>query len=122
MKAKLSINLQPPVLPQDSTVSSHLASSFAERLRGETPPGYSGRLKESVIWESAGDSVLVGYESGVETGGNPSLEDIPRQRRTVLTWVQDDELETVLVRGFTSFQSEATVLFENWMEEVSVLS
>jgi len=106
-------------LPSASDASLHLASVFADRLREATPPGYSGRLPDSVIWETAGDSVLVGYESGVETGGNTSLEKIPRRRRTVLTWVQEDELESVLLREFDAFRTESSVLMADWLEEYS---
>lgn len=98
------------------------ASSFAARLRAATPAGYSGKLRDSVIYSQESDvSVAVGYESGVETAGNESLDSVRAVRtkgKSVIQrkkWVQVSELETVLSETFDSYADEAVSMLEESM-------
>ena len=94
------------------------AQTFSARLRAATPPGYSGKLRDSVIYEASDEESLVGYEEGVETSGNPKLDSV-REGRTrggsVLSrkkWVQASDLESVLQETFDSFSDEAVEVLE----------
>jgi hypothetical protein len=94
------------------------AQTFSARLRAATPPGYSGKLRDSVIYEAGDEESLVGYEEGVETAGNPKLDSV-REVRTrggsVISrkkWVQSSDLESVLQETFDSFSDEAVEVLE----------
>jgi hypothetical protein len=114
MKAELSGKL-PSVSLNNVDAASVLAGGFYDVLRDVTPAGYSGRLRDSVLIENAGEAVLVGYDESVETGGMPSLEQIPKRRRTVLRWVSVDELESVIAGALSTYSGAASVLLENWL-------
>lgn len=97
------------------TVFSAVSERFADRLRAATPPGYSGRLAKSVLWQADEDEGLVGYEEGVERAGNPSLDSVIRPQtrgRSVLKWVAVDELESILEETFTAYSPEAVTYME----------
>lgn len=97
------------------TVFSAVSERFADRLRAATPPGYSGRLAKSVLWQADEDEGLVGYEEGVERAGNPALDSVIRPRtrgRSVLKWVAVDELESILEETFTAYAPEAVTYME----------
>jgi hypothetical protein len=83
-----------------------VAEEFAEDVREETPKGYSGRLKRSVL-STDGE---VGYESGVETAGNPALDkkSVLRRRK----WVQPEGLESVLMTSFARSSGRSVIMFE----------
>lgn len=93
---------------------------FAARLRAATPPGYSGKLRDSVIYEVSDDEALVGYEKDVETAGNPQLDSVIRPKtkgRSVLKWVPADELETVLEETFDAYAAEGVTYMERKLSE-----
>jgi hypothetical protein len=96
---------------------------FAARLRAATPKGYSGKLKDSVIYEADGEEAFVGYEREVETAGNPDLDSVIRpktQGRSVLKWVSTDELSTVLEETFDAYSPEGVrFLQENLAGEIN---
>lgn len=97
------------------TVFSAASERFADRLRAATPPGYSGRLAKSVLWQADEDEGLVGYEEGVEKAGNPALDSVIRPRtrgRSVLKWVAVDELNSILEETFTAYAPEAVTYME----------
>jgi hypothetical protein len=101
-------------------VLEEVAEIFAARLRAATPKGYSGRLKDSVIYESSEDVASVGYEKEVETAGNPALDSVTRPRtrgRSVLRWVSEDELEAVLEETFDSYAPEGVLFMEERLAE-----
>jgi hypothetical protein len=96
------------------------ADIFAARLRAATPPGYSGKLKDSVIYDVSGEEALVGYEREVETAGNTSLDSVIRpttKGRSVLKWVPADELETVLEETFDAYAAEGVTYMEGRLLE-----
>ncbi len=96
------------------------AEIFAARLRAATPPGYSGTLKDSVIYEASDDEALVGYEKDVETAGNPQLDSVIRPKtkgRSVLKWVPADELATVLEETFDAYAAEGVTYMEGRLLE-----
>ena len=94
------------------------AQVFSARLRAATPPGYSGKLKDSVIYEADARESVVGYEQGVETSGNPKLDsvrDVKTRGSSVLSrrkWVQTSDLESVLQETFDSYADDAVTLLE----------
>lgn len=94
------------------------AQTFSARLRADTPLGYSGKLKDSVLYELDDESTHVGYESGVETAGDPSLEGVTRvstRGRSVVSrkkWVQVGELETVLEECLSNNSDDVVELLE----------
>lgn len=98
------------------TIFEEVAQKFSARLRAATPVGYSKKLRDSVIYQVSDDSAEVGYESGVETAGNPDLDSVTRPRtrgRSVLRkWVQADELESVLAETFDAYAAEAVTHLE----------
>lgn len=101
-------------------VLEEVAEIFAARLRAATPKGYSGRLKDSVIYESSKDAASVGYEKEVETAGNPALDSVIRPRtrgRSVLKWVSEDELEAVLAETFDAYAKEGVLFMEEKLAE-----
>ena len=83
-----------------------VAEEFAEDVREETPKGYSGRLRKSVLSTES----EVGYESGVETAGNPALDKTSVLRRK--KWVQPEELESVLLTSFARSSGRSVIRFE----------
>lgn len=101
-------------------VFGEVSEIFAARLRAATPNGYSGRLKDSVIYEASNDEALVGYEREVETAGNPELDSVIRPRtrgRSVLKWVPADELGTVLEETFDAYAAEGVTFMEERLAE-----
>lgn len=97
-------------------VFEEVSQTFADRLRAATPPGYSGRLGQSVLWEATEEEGLVGYEEGVETAGNPSLDSVTRANtrgRSVLRWVPEEELESILEETFSAYAPEAVTHMES---------
>jgi hypothetical protein len=97
-----------------------VAEIFAARLRAATPTGYSGRLKDSVIYEASDGEAFVGYEQEVETAGNPDLDSVTRPRtkgRSVIRWVSADELGTVLEETFDAYATEGVLLLEERLAE-----
>lgn len=101
-----------------------IGQTFSARLRAATPKGYSGKLKDSVLYEvsSGGGEVVVGYESGVETAGNDRLDSVRKARtrgRSVLrTWVKAEELESVLSDTFDAYIPEAMSVLERSLPDV----
>jgi hypothetical protein len=99
-------------------VFEEAAQAFSARLRAATPPGYSGRLKDSVIYEADASESIVGYEQGVETSGNPRLDGVLAAKtkgKSVIArrkWVQADDLESVLQEAFDSYADDAVTLLE----------
>ena len=92
-----------------------VAEKFSAILRAATPPGYSGRLKESVLWHADGDEAEVGYDEEVEKAGNPALDSVTRPRtrgRSVLRWVPSSDLESILEETFTAFAAEGVLHLE----------
>jgi hypothetical protein len=105
-----------PTSIDTKSVFSDVSEKFADRLRAATPPGYSGRLEKSVLWQADEEEGLVGYEEGVEGAGNPSLDSVIRPNtrgRSVLRWVAVDELETILEETFTAYAPEAVTYMES---------
>ena len=98
------------------TVFEDVAETFADRLRASTPLGYSGKLKDSVVYKATNESSEVGYESGVETAGNTVLDGIKRpvtRGRSVLrVWVKASDLESVMEETFSAFADEAVTMME----------
>jgi hypothetical protein len=102
------------------TVLDDAAEIFAARLRAATPKGYSGRLRDSVIYEVTDGEALIGYEQDVETAGNPKLDSVLRPKtrgRSVLKWVSADELGTVLEETFDAYAPEGVVYIEERLAE-----
>lgn len=98
----------------EDAIESILGEAFTEELKEETPKGYSGKLKESVIGFPDKGDFVVGYEREVETGGNPSLEEIPESKRTVLSWVPSEELESVMQGAADNFSMSSSVIIPRW--------
>lgn len=93
---------------------------FAARLRAATPKGYSGKLKDSVIYEASDEEAFVGYERDVETAGNPDLDSVIRvatRGRSVIKWVSTDELGTVLEETFDAYAPEGVLFMEERFAE-----
>lgn len=98
------------------SVFSDVSQRFADRLRAATPPGYSGRLEKSVLWQADESEGLVGYDEGVERAGNSALDSVIRPNtrgRSVLRWVAVDELESILEETFTAYAPEAVSHMES---------
>lgn len=97
-------------------VFDEVGQKFSARLRAATPKGYSGKLRDSVVFTSDEDGAEVGYESGVETSGDSSLDSVlkPKTRgKSVLRqWVKADDLESVLEETFDGFADEAVSVME----------
>jgi hypothetical protein len=96
--------------------TSAAAKSMAERLRDNTPPGYSRKLPESVMFsQAAPGEFVIGYERGVESAGDPQLDSVTRPRtsgRSVLArprreWVDADRLASVLEQTFEDYSKES---------------
>ena len=101
-------------------VFEEVAEIFAARLRAATPKGYSGKLKDSVIYEATDEEAFVGYEREVETAGNPDLDSVIRPKtkgRSVLKWVSADELGTVLEETFDAYSAEGVLFMEDRLLE-----
>lgn len=104
----------------EGVASRETASRFAARLRAATPPGYSGRLFDSVMEQAAEDLAVVGYSSGVETAGNPALDSVttPRTRgQSVLRWVPVPELESILVEAFDGYAPDGVFTMSSKIAE-----
>lgn len=93
---------------------------FSAVLRESTPPGYSGKLADSVMYEASDDGVTVGYESGVEVSGNPDFDRVTRPRtvgRSVLArrgrqWVRPGDLSIVLEETSDAHADEILSIIE----------
>lgn len=86
------------------------AREFAGVVAARTPPGYSGKLPDSVTYEIREGTAVVGYEPGVDTAGGDENSSVIRPRtvgKTVIRrkdqgsstrkrWVSADDLESVL--------------------------
>lgn len=111
-----------PTSLTSESVFDEIGQQFSARLRAATPKGYSGRLRDSVVYEVKGSEVLVGYEEGVETAGNPKLDSVravQTKGKTVLRrWVQPDDLESVLEETFDAYAGDATTVFERRLASV----
>lgn len=104
-----------PTSMDTRVVFEEVSQIFADRLRAATPPGYSGRLGKSVLWEADEDGGLVGFDEGVETAGNPRLDSVLRpttRGRSVLKWVSADELETLTEEAFDAFAKDGVLYME----------
>lgn len=106
------------------TALEAVSQQFSARLRAATPKGYSGRLRDSVLYEidSESNTASVGYEQGVETAGNPKLDSVKRVKtkgRSVLRqWTQASDLESVLEETFDGYADEAMSVFERSVPDV----
>lgn len=98
-----------PTVLDSSQALADVARQFKDRMSAVTPAGYSGRLKRSVIAEFDAEEVRVGYESGVETAGNPKLDSVlkPRTRGRSVFWVPAADLGELLAQDFEDFEGEA---------------
>lgn len=97
-----------------------VSQQFSARLRAATPLGYSGKLRDSVVWESDDEEAVVGYEEGVEKAGNPKLDSVIRPTtsgRSVLRWTPVDELEGVMEETFDAYSSTAVSVMETRFSE-----
>lgn len=107
------------------SVFEDVSQQFSARLRAATPKGYSGRLRDSVVYSADDEQGEVGYEVGIETAGDPSLDSVikPKGRgKSVLArnWVKPAELESVLQETFDAYASEGSVFMESrFAEELS---
>ena len=105
-------------------VLEEVAEIFAARLRAATPKGYSGKLRDSVIYEASDEEAFVGYEREVETAGNPALDSVIRPKtrgRSVLRWVSADELSTALEETFDAYAPEGVLFMEErLLEKINV--
>jgi hypothetical protein len=90
-------------------------------VREATPPGYNRRLEDSVIYEADETGLRVGYESGVESAGNPDLDSVTRPRtagRSVLAnrrrrqWSKPEELASVLEESYEAHADEILSIIE----------
>lgn len=109
-----------PLQVDAESVLGAASEIFAARLRAATPKGYSGKLKDSVIYEADGEEAFVGYEQDVETAGNPALDSVIRLKtrgRSVLKWVSTDELSTVLGETFDAYSPEGVTFMEKRLVE-----
>lgn len=101
-----------PSLLDTRTAFNEAGQYLSAIVRDATPPGYTGRLPDSVTYEATVDSLLVGYEQGATTAGDDKYDSLTRrvvllesalagprgQSRSVVrrTWVQRDILSEVL--------------------------
>lgn len=96
------------------TIFSDSAESFASVLAEATPKGWSGKLPKSVIFQGS----VVGYEEGVETAGNRSLDG----KRKGSRWASVEQLETVLQDAIgnymTSFSGSVLSQFAEEVDSV----
>lgn len=104
------------------SVFEGVSQQFSSRLRAATPKGYSGKLKDSVIYSVDDEQAEVGYEVGVETSGKSSLDSARRPRRSgpsVLAryWVKPAELEAVLQETFEAYSADGVALMESRLSE-----
>lgn len=92
------------------------AEHFSSKVRDATPPGYSQKLPDSVMYEVSGDEAVVGYEEGVETAGNPRLDSVTRPRtrgKSVLRrWATVDDLATILEQSLDKHGDEVVSILE----------
>lgn len=93
---------------------------FSSILRETAPPGYNRKLADSVMYEASESGVTVGYESGVETAGNPDFDRVTRPRtngRSVLArrrrqWVRPEDLAIVLEETSDAHSDEILSVIE----------
>lgn len=109
-----------------SSSVADVGQDFASRLRAATPVGYSGKLRDSVVYSETDDGVDVGYEEGVETAGEARLDSVlsvSTKGKSVIRrkqWAKASELESIMQETFDSFASEAaTVLEERLLSGIS---
>jgi hypothetical protein len=99
-----------------------IASEFSARLRAATPPGYTKKLQDSVIFSVTDESAEVGYDEGVETAGRPELDSVTRPRtrgRSVLRqWTKAEDLQTVLEETAASY-SPVSVIARRALDGIS---
>jgi hypothetical protein len=103
-------------------VFEDVSQQFSARLRAATPKGYSGKLKDSVVYSVDDEQAEVGYESGVETSGKSSLDSVrkpSRRGQSVLAryWVKPAELEAVLQETFEAYSADGVALMEGRLSE-----
>lgn len=103
-------------------VFEDVSQQFSARLRAATPKGYSGKLKDSVVFSVEDEQAEVGYEVGVETAGKSSLDSVRRPARrgqSVLAryWVKPAELEAVLQETFDAYAADGVSLMESRLSE-----
>jgi len=109
-----------PASTDRAGVLKEVAEIFAARLRAATPAGYSGKLRDSVIYEASDEEAFVGYEKEVETAGNSALDSVIRPKtngRSVLKWVSSDELGTVLEETFDAYAAEGVLFMQDRLVE-----
>lgn len=99
-------------------IYDEVCQEFSARLRAATPAGYSGKLKDSVVYEVSDEQGLAGYEPGVETAGNERLDSVLRPQRrgqSVLSrnWVRPTELETIFQEALDAYAPEGAALIES---------
>lgn len=87
-----------------------VGKDFSARLRAATPPGYSRKLMDSVLYEADDEGAEVGYDQGVEVAGNSRLDSVRRPSTrggSVLArrWVRPSELEGVLAETFQAYEA-----------------
>lgn len=97
-------------------VFEEVSQKFSARLRAATPRGYSGKLRDSVVYSVTDESAEVGYEEGVETSGDPSLDSVLKPRtlgRSVLKrWAKAEDLESILSGTLDAYEAEAIEFME----------
>jgi hypothetical protein len=86
-------------------------------VRDATPAGYTGRLPDSVVYESSESGLTVGYEQGVATAGEDKWDSVVRPRtrgRSVIRrrWVRRDELPVILAEAVEGRSQEALEIIE----------
>jgi hypothetical protein len=91
------------------------ADFLAEKLKENTPKGYNRKLPDSVITVVTAAGAEVGYERGVETAGDRSLDSVTRPRtrgQSVLSrWVSADQLSSILEQTYDDFADESVRIF-----------
>jgi len=113
-----------PASVDTSSAFEEIGQEFSARLRAATPKGFSGRLKDSVMYELAaeGDEVVVGYEEGVQTAGDEKLDSVRRPRTkgssVLRRWIQAEDLESVLEETLDAYADEAVSVLERSLPDV----
>jgi len=89
-------------------VKAAATAKLAEVIARATPPGYNEKLEESVML----DGVVAGYETGVETAGNRSLDKAPVFVRKKKGWVTPDELSVILSEAVDASGADVMTVIE----------
>lgn len=100
------------------SIYDEVCQEFSARLRAATPLGYSGQLKDSVVYEASDEQGIVGYEPGVETAGDERLDSVLRVRQrgqSVLSknWVRPSQLEAIFQESLDSYSQEGAALMQS---------